>query len=79
MKPDSSEPVNATLCQKPIVSDNISTPDGLAIDWIHDLLYWTDTDYNTISVVGLDGSHRTTLISTNLDEPRAIALDPRKG
>jgi hypothetical protein len=51
----------------------------MAIDWVHDLLYWTDTGLNTISVADFDGKLRKTLFSKDLDEPRAIALDPRDG
>lgn len=38
---------------------------------------------DTISVISLDNKHknryRKTLITENLDEPRAIAVDPRLG
>lgn len=62
-----------------LVSDNISTPDGLAVDWVHDLLFWTDTGLDTISVLSLRTRHRRTLIKDDLDEPRAIAVDPLAG
>ena len=32
-----------------LVSDIIVTPDGLAVDWVYDRLYWTDTGTNTIA------------------------------
>ncbi|KAK7508149.1 hypothetical protein BaRGS_00000388 [Batillaria attramentaria] len=59
-----------------VVSENVKTPDGLAVDWVHHHLYWTDTGMNHIEVATLDGSKRKVLISDDLDEPRAIALDP---
>lgn len=37
-----------------VLRDNIHTPDGLAVDWVHNLLFWTDTGHNTISVVHID-------------------------
>ena len=52
---------------------------GLAFDWIHNNLYWTDAGNDSIEVLGLasDEHWQHTLISTGLDEPHAIALDPR--
>ncbi|XP_064604958.1 very low-density lipoprotein receptor-like isoform X2 [Liolophura sinensis] len=62
-----------------VVHDNISTPDGLAVDWIHDLLYWTDTGKDTIEVMDLKTNKRRVLFDQGLDEPRAIAVDPIRG
>lgn len=62
-----------------IVSDDVRIPDGLAYDWIHKNLYWTDTGNDRIDVLSLKSSRwRRTLISTDLDEPRAIIVDPRE-
>jgi hypothetical protein len=30
------------------IKDNVTTPDGLAIDWVHGLLFWTDTGIDTV-------------------------------
>ena len=54
----------------------IGVCDGLAVDWRASQLYWTDTTYSTISVSDLNGNSRGRLISSGLDKPRAIALDP---
>ena len=48
---------------------------GLAVDWRTSQLYWTDTTYDTLSVSDLDGNNQSRLISSDLDKPRAIALD----
>lgn len=68
-----------TVCQERIlVEHNVSTPDGLAVDWAHELLFWTDTGHNTISVIDLKKpENRRTLFNSSLDEPRAIAVDPK--
>lgn len=65
--------------RKAIISEDINTPDGMAVDWIYDHIYWTDAGLNHIQVSNLDGSFRKTLINTRLDEPRAIALLPQEG
>ncbi|XP_071119484.1 very low-density lipoprotein receptor-like isoform X2 [Haliotis cracherodii] len=62
-----------------VASTDVSTPDGLAVDWINKHLYWTDTGFDRIEVSSLDGKMRKTLINTGLDEPRAIVLDPNHG
>ena len=49
--------------------------DGLAVDWRASQLYWTDTTYHTISVSDLNGNNLSLLISSGLEQPRAIALD----
>jgi hypothetical protein len=63
---------------QPLVTDDVSTPDGLAVDWVHKNLYWTDTGKNRIEVLALrNHPWRRSLISRGLDEPRAIVVDPR--
>jgi sugar lactone lactonase YvrE len=62
-------------------TSSISTPDGLAFDWIHKNLYWTDTGLNNIRVIstkysGADNGPKTLL--SDQDEPRAIVVDPIK-
>jgi len=74
---------NSTRHVDVLVNHDLSTPDGLAYDWIHRNLYWTDTGNNRIDVLAVPGRDgigrlmRRTLINTNLDEPRAIVVDPR--
>ena len=52
---------------------------GLAIDWIHDKLYWTDSGTSRIEVANLDGTHRKVMLWQNMEKPRAIALHPIEG
>ena len=56
-----------------------SIADGIAIDPISRLLFYTDTGFDTIAVMTLDGSEQSVIINSNLDEPRAIVLDPVNG
>lgn len=57
----------------------LASPDGLACDWLGFKLYWTDSETNRIEVAELDGMLRKVLFWQDLDQPRAIALDPSRG
>uniref|UniRef100_A0A8C1AQH6 EGF-like domain-containing protein n=1 Tax=Cyprinus carpio carpio TaxID=630221 RepID=A0A8C1AQH6_CYPCA len=61
------------------VVSGLASPDGLACDWMGNKLYWTDSETNRIEVSELDGTHRKVLFWQDLDQPRAIALDPARG
>ena len=52
---------------------------GLAVEWVSNLLYWTDEYLDVIEVSNLNGINRRTLFSLGLDRPRGIALDPHSG
>ncbi|GMT16834.1 hypothetical protein PFISCL1PPCAC_8131 [Pristionchus fissidentatus] len=65
--------------QTVLVESDVHTPDGLAVDWIHDLLFWTDGALDTISVMDLKTRNRRVLFADKMEEPRAIAVDPKKG
>ena len=58
---------------------DVHTPDGISVDWVGKKIYWSDGGYNMIEVAEFDGSNRLTLFSTDLDDPRAIAVDPLSG
>lgn len=59
--------------------DSLHSPEGLAVDWVHKNIYWTDSGNKSISVATADGRKRKVLIATELSEPRAIAVDPHQG
>lgn len=62
-----------------VIGDQLITSDGLAVDWIYNHLYWTDTGKNHIELSDLQGNMRKILIRDKLEEPRAIALNPLDG
>lgn len=61
-----------------VVKNGLDKPEGLAIDWFTDKIYWTDCETNRIEVATLNGKYRKVLFWTDLDQPRAIAVIPQK-
>ena len=59
------------------MSGGLYMPDGIAVDWIAENIYFTESKGKRIDVARLDGKYRQSLIR-NLDVPRGIAVDPNK-
>ncbi|XP_059146364.1 low-density lipoprotein receptor-related protein 4-like [Physella acuta] len=57
--------------------DRNSQPDKLQLDPLNRRLFYTDDGNNIIASLNLDGSDYKKVITTNLDNPRGIVLDPR--
>jgi hypothetical protein len=57
----------------------LSTPAGLAVDWVSNLLYFTDQGLAVVGVASLDGQFAMILFDSDMQYPRAIALDPENG
>ncbi|XP_064599623.1 nidogen-1-like isoform X3 [Liolophura sinensis] len=62
-----------------LVSDGLSSPEGVAVDWLSRNLYWTDSGVDRIEVARLDGTYRRTLFDQGLVNPRSIVLNPSRG
>ncbi|XP_071972207.1 nidogen-2 isoform X1 [Engystomops pustulosus] len=62
-----------------IISTDLMSPEGLAIDYLRRNMYWTDSSTDKIESSRLDGSDRKTLFDTNLVNPRAITIDAVRG
>lgn len=58
---------------------DVESPEGIAIDHVARLLFWTDSMRDTVEVSKLDGSHRRVLFDTDLVNPRAIVANPVYG
>lgn len=71
--------LSGSLSTADIVSTGLVSPDGLACDWVTRKLYWVDSETNRIEVCSLNGTIRKVLVWQELDQPRALALDPRNG
>lgn len=59
-----------------IITKRIEKPEGLAVDWYTDKIYWVEGELNNIEVTTLSGKYRKLLFWTDLDQPRAISLVP---
>ncbi|VTJ58187.1 Hypothetical predicted protein [Marmota monax] len=57
-----------------IISSNLTWPNGLAIDYGSQRLYWADAGMKTIEFAGLDGSKRKVLIGSQLPHPFGLTL-----
>ncbi|XP_039970015.1 low-density lipoprotein receptor isoform X4 [Bactrocera tryoni] len=62
-----------------VLKDHSVTSDGLAVDWIYNHIYFTDTHKCTLELTNFDGNMGKVLIEDGLDIPRSIALDPIEG
>uniref|UniRef100_A0A0M3IQI1 EGF-like domain-containing protein n=1 Tax=Ascaris lumbricoides TaxID=6252 RepID=A0A0M3IQI1_ASCLU len=62
------------------IADGLDITEGISLDWVARNLYWVDSSLNTIEVASLERpGARAVLIHENVDQPRGIAVDPRKG
>jgi low-density lipoprotein receptor-related protein 4 len=59
-----------------VIRWGLEAPSGVAIDWIHNLLFWTDSGTRRVEVATMDGSVRAVLAASDLDKPRAVAVHP---
>lgn len=63
---------NATLIKTGPIN-----PEGIAYDWTHKKVYWTDSANSSIYAMNLDGTQVTNI--AKVDRPRAIVLHPCRG
>lgn len=52
-------------------------PEGIAYDWVHDKIYWTDSRNNSIYSMNSDGTQIVDM--AYVSRPRAIVVHPCKG
>ncbi|KAJ8309420.1 hypothetical protein KUTeg_014294 [Tegillarca granosa] len=54
---------------------DLSSPEGIAVDFVSRNIYWTDSGLDIIGVSLLNGTYKKRLIDSDLVNPRAIVLD----
>ncbi|XP_051771492.1 low-density lipoprotein receptor-related protein 2 [Ctenopharyngodon idella] len=59
------------------IASDLDEPDGLAYDWIHKRLYFTDYYNRSVQSMGINGQNRSFI--AHGDRPRAIVVDPCYG
>lgn len=59
-----------------IITSGVEKPEGIAIDWYTDKIYWADGDLNRIEVSTLNGKYQKILYWTDIDQLRDIAVVP---
>ncbi|XP_065200337.1 very low-density lipoprotein receptor-like isoform X2 [Planococcus citri] len=62
-----------------VITNDVTSSDGLAVDWIYNHIYWSDSKKNTIELSNFEGNMRKTLIKSSIDSPRGIAVNPLLG
>nr|XP_026695954.1 low-density lipoprotein receptor-related protein 2-like isoform X2 [Ciona intestinalis] len=65
--------------QKVVLDKSIEDPELVAVDWVGNNLYIVETKVARIDVCNFDGSHRSSVLTEGLRQPRGLALDPTKG
>lgn len=65
--------------RKEILVNDLYKPHSIAYDWIGLNLYLVDQRAKVIDVIDLSSQHQTNIISDNIQDPRALAIDPLTG
>jgi low density lipoprotein-related protein 2 len=58
-----------------LISKSVN-PEGIAYDWVHKKIYWTDSANSSIYAMNFDGSGIVNI--AQVDRPRAIVVHPCK-
>ncbi|KHJ88899.1 Low-density lipoprotein receptor repeat class B [Oesophagostomum dentatum] len=61
--------------QKSYYAADLSSPEGIAVDWSSRNVYYADSLNDEIGVASLDGKYQKALVTEGLVNPRALALD----
>ena len=62
-----------------VVASEVGHCEGIAIDWVHKYIYWTDNENDRIEKSRVNGSDRKVLFDKDVQNPRGITVDPVHG
>ncbi|XP_023289425.1 vitellogenin receptor, partial [Orussus abietinus] len=62
-----------------IVTCGLGLPEDIAVDWVTENLYFTDSQYKHIGVCNEGGTYCTVIVKEMVDKPRGIVLVPSAG
>ncbi|XP_033105624.1 low-density lipoprotein receptor-related protein 4-like [Anneissia japonica] len=62
--------------KRKVVAGQLGSVQGIAVDYLSQTLYWTDSTKQHIMASSYDGRYRLVLIDTAIVQPRSIAVDP---
>ncbi|XP_076282536.1 vitellogenin receptor-like isoform X2 [Lasioglossum baleicum] len=65
--------------QEVIVTSGLNSPEAIAIDWVTQNVYFTDSHYMHIGVCSNNGTYCTVVVENTNDKPRGLALSPSNG
>ena len=73
--------LNGTTETVQVFTGTSSMAEGLAVDWISNNIYWTDSLYNWIIMSPRDSEEQVfkTIVRSGLSNPHSIAVYPQKG
>jgi len=62
-----------------ILSNDIGSSDGIAVDWVYNNIFWANSLRKTISAANLDSGSHIDIITNDIEKPRSVAVYPKKG
>ncbi|KRX38253.1 Prolow-density lipoprotein receptor-related protein 1 [Trichinella murrelli] len=67
-------PLDSSDTGAQVLLQGLKRPVGIAVDWLHDHIYWTDLSAKLINIASLDGSVSIALVRKNLAMPYSLAI-----
>lgn len=60
---------------KTLFTGYLRDPRAIVVDPLSGWLFWSDWGNGQIEKAGMDGTHRSTLIATDIEWPNGLAID----